>query len=162
MNKLEAIIVSLVLAFMLVSVSTRAKADTWLVATVTSYHSDDETGRTSTGKHNNQNYGLGFEHDVDWIKDSRFVGGFYKNSFYKESVYAGVTYMPWTIGPAKIGAMFGLVTGYDNKPIMPTVLPTVSFEGKQYGVNIGLMPTWSESRAGIVIGLQLKMKLDGR
>lgn len=67
--------------------------------------------------------------------------------------------MPWTVGPAKIGAMFGVVTGYDNNNVMPTILPTVSFEGKTFGANIGLMPSWSDRGTGIIIGLQLKMKI---
>ena len=158
MNQLEAMIASLMLAFMLASISTRAKADTWVTATVASYHSDRST------PHNELNYGLGFEHDVNWFKfkDSRFVGGFYKNSNWKQSTYVGLTYMPWTIGPAKVGAMFGVVTGYEEMKVMPTILPTVSFEGKTFGANIGLMPAWSDKGAGVIVGLQLKMKLDGR
>lgn len=160
MTKIEAIVIAMVLAYMLgAGFSSTAKADTWLSATITSYHSDDTTSKTSTGKHNSQNFGLGFEHDVDFVPHSRFVGGFYDNSFYKTSTYVGLSYMPWTVGPAKIGAMFGVVTGYDNNNVMPTILPTVSFEGKTFGANIGLMPSWSDRGTGIIIGLQLKMKI---
>jgi hypothetical protein len=160
MNKLAAYIVGAVIGLIvLMGISMCARADTWMAVTVTSYHSDNETSKTSTGKHNAENFGLGFEHDVDWFEHSRLVGGFYKNSFYNDSIYVGITVLPWKIGPARIGAMFGLVTGYDERSIMPTILPTISFEGKTFGANVGLLPTWSEGHSGVIVGLQVKMKI---
>lgn len=130
-------------------VPTLARADTWLVATVASYHTNREV------EHNERNWGLGFEQDI-W-QDSRLVGGFYKNSYYRQSQYLGITYMPFRLGPVRLGAMFGGVTGYDPG-VQPIVLPTISIEGKRWGANLGVAP--SSTKGVGVLGLQIKYNLE--
>jgi hypothetical protein len=156
MNKLEAIIVCAVLGLiLLMGISTCAKADTWVSATVWSYHTDRTVDR------NEKPYGLGVEHDVDWfgLDHARVVAGFYKNSDWKQTEYVGLTYMPWKVGPARVGAMFGLVTGYADH-VLPAIVPTISFEDKKemYGANIGVLPMKTDNGYGLVVGLQLKAK----
>jgi hypothetical protein len=143
MNSVEKVIAVLTAVFVLTSVCVRsAKAETWISTTVTSYHFD------RSKDHNERNFGLGFEHQV--TENGRIVGGFYKNSEYHWSVDGGFLYLPYKVGPAKVGAMFGAVTGYEEMTVMPVIIPTVAFEGKKYGVNIGVVPS--------MIGLQLKMR----
>jgi hypothetical protein len=127
-----------------------AVAETWVTATLASWHTD------RTVKHNERNFGLGVEHDV-W-KDTRVVGGFYKNSYYRQSQYVGALWLPLQANGFKLGVLLGAVTGYDRLvgPFQPTVLPTIMYERKQWGANIGVMPS---PQSGVTaLGLQVKWK----
>lgn len=44
--------------------------------------------------------------------DLRAMVGLYSNSIAKRSHYAGFTWQPFRVGPARIGAAFGMVDGY--------------------------------------------------
>lgn len=155
MKNVGVILVGAIVASILcVMFSSDAKADMsdwcsegWGVSTVASYHIDRDT------KHNESNWGLGFECQV--MEKGSLVGGVYENSYWRQSKYLGVTYLPYKLGPAKIGAMFGAVTGYD-RTVTPVIIPTIAFEGTRYGMNIGIIPSIDDGLA--MIGLQLKMK----
>lgn len=123
----------------------------WLTATVRSYHF--ERGKD----YNESNYGLGFEHDV--LKNTRIIGGFYENSYKHTSNYFGVGWMPVHITPnLHFGVALGIVDGYKQHPFGGFVMPSLSYERKGWGVNLGVVP--SEHAAFTVIGLQLKMRVD--
>jgi len=131
-------------------ISRPACADTWLVATVASYHSNRDI------EHNERNWGLGIEHDLSdtW----RLTAGHYRNSYWRDSSYVGALWMPLVYGRVRVGVLLGAVTGYDRLvgPFAPTVLPTLMYEGKQWGANLGVMP--SPERGVGVLGLQIKRR----
>lgn len=123
-------------------------ADTWISATVASYHFD------RTVDHNEHNWGLGFEHGLsgNW----RVVGGYYRNSYAKRTVYAGFLWLPLHDGNLHAGLTLAGATGYTN-PVDPIVLPTIAWEGKTLGANLGVMPALNKKIVN-VIGLQLKVR----
>jgi hypothetical protein len=137
----------LAIAVIVGSCSAPAAAETWLTSTITSYHS------RCPSCYNQRNFGLGGE--VGYTKHSRLVFGYYENSQYHTSVYGGLNYSPWQWGPARFGATFGLVTGYEWRPIVPMIVPGVQIEGKTAGLNIGAL---ASKHTGLVLGLQLKLK----
>lgn len=128
-----------------------ARADTWLVETVTSYHFDRSV------KHNERNLGFGFERGS---KTARFVGGFYDNSNNHLSLYFGGAYTPLSIGSVNIGAMAGPVNGYQPNPRKwwPLVAPLAQVEGKTFGFNLTGTPKVLGHKG--VIALQLKIHLE--
>ena len=127
--------------------------DWWLTATVTSYHNNRNT--TNHTKHNEENYGIGFERAV--FKDTIMAGGVYRNSYWNTSHYLGLTYVPIQYGYFHFGAFGGIVTGYDD-PFGIKILPTMSIQGKRFGVNLGVLPA-RDSRVISVIGLQVKVRI---
>jgi hypothetical protein len=152
-NVIAAVAGLLLLSFLLGRCEARAeetKPQTWGVATIASYHANREV------KHNERNWGLGLEHDLNdkW----RFAAGGYRNSYWRDSVYVGALWLPAQSGNYKFGVLLGAVTGYDHVvgPFAPTVLPTLMYEGKQWGANLGVMP--SPARGVGVLGLQLKWR----
>jgi len=125
-----------------------ARAETWAVATLTSYHFAD--------RHYNQfNYGAGFERSTGRERIS-LVGGEYRNSFDRTSVYAGVAWTPLALGPLHFGAVGGLITGYMYPPILPMLLPTVQLELGPVGANLYFAPKIKDGAA--VLGLQVKLR----
>lgn len=123
--------------------------NTWVVATVRSYHSERDG-------YNERNYGLGIEHEL--TERTRFVAGQYRNSLFRNSIYSGLTYcaVPFAYGCAAV--MTGFVSGYskDERVFYPAVLPILAIERGGYGGNLMVLKTHD---AGWVLGLQLKAKL---
>lgn len=138
-------------AVLLAIISTAAVAEEesrlWLTATVRSYHLDRQT------RHNEANYGLGVE--------CRFAGslsvsaGQYTNSRWKTSSYATANYTPLQIGPVKLGASAGAVTGY-TMHYTPLFAPTAVIEGKTWGANLLAIPPFDGG--SWVFGLQVKRR----
>lgn len=139
----------LVLFCILALYYTDSRADTWLDVTLTSYHFKREP------KHNERNYGLGFEYDVEdrW----RLIGGFYKNSLWKTSVYAGASYSAWIEGPWRLSFAMGGISGY-APGMIPIVVPALSYEGSRVGANLFVAPPYKESPG--VAGLQVKLRFE--
>ena len=123
-------------------------ADAWLTATIASYH----TRRTVD--HNERNWGLGFEYSLSdrW----RVSAGDYRNSYYRNTTYAGIMWLPVHEGALRAGVMVGGATGY-SRTVATIIVPTIAFEGKTFGANIGIMPAL-DKRVVNVIGLQLKAR----
>jgi hypothetical protein len=140
---LVAMLVVIVLMFIL---DTHAKADTWGVASVTSYHFDD-------GNHNQKNLGVGLEQTIN--EDWSVMAGEYKNSMYRTSVYAGVVWKPLRLGDFHFGFAGGAITGYLSHPV-PLAVPTMSWEHQRIGANLFFAPHVKDAPG--VLGLQLKFK----
>lgn len=123
-------------------------ADTFLTIPGISYHLQRHRG------YNEINTGIGLEHELsaDW----RLGGGVYRNSIRKDSYYAGAIYTPYTIYGVKIGTSLGIVTGYGNP--LPMALPTLIYEGREYGVNVVLVPPIAAAAKSGVIGMQMKWR----
>ena len=110
--------------------SLHARAADWLASTVASYHRNREP------RYNERNWGLGFERD--FAQDTRLIGGAHRNSHYRTSVYAGA-YTPIRWGShVRIGALGGVVNGYEvnEKRFLPVVMPLAQIEGKSAGADL--------------------------
>lgn len=145
MNRfLVLIVVTVLLMFIL---DTHARADeTWLVASLTSYHFDD-------GNHNQRNYGLGVERTL--AEPWSLMAGEYRNSLNRTSVYAGVAWKPWHAGDFRFGFAGGVITGYLPHAI-PMLVPTASWEHNRIGANLFFAPHVKDAPG--VLGLQVKVK----
>lgn len=108
---------------------------------------------------NGGNRGLGLEYrftDTLSAAAGRFV-----NSDRAYSNYAGVIWQPYALGPLRLGAA---IAGFNGYPHMreggwfPAVVPTVTYEYKRVGVNVGIIPSYKDRLYG-GISVQLKLKL---
>lgn len=77
------------------------------------YHADPAFNSSSTG------VGL----LCPWDKDLRWGLGTYYNSIRRQSTYVGAVWQPWGLGPLRVGAFGGAVTGYreDVTPLLAGV-----------------------------------------
>lgn len=138
-------------------VSTQAiPSKNWLQTGFMSYHLDRK--QTHERNFREQNYGIGIEHKLS--ENSSISAGYYRNSIDKDSFYAAYAYQPLKVGPVKVGAMAGVVTGYhlNNGGPIPMVLPLASIEGKRMGVNLTYVPKLKDVSS--VVALQFKFALD--
>jgi hypothetical protein len=143
---------------MIVAVGLLAKAkagETWLTYACCAYHLDRHRG------YNEENHGIGFEHEL--TPDFRVAAGTFQNSQRRTSNYVGGSYVPLELGPVRIGSAFGFVTGY-SKHTIPALAPIVMIEGKEYSLNIVMVPPVQQGRANTsgVLGFQLKYKFRSR
>jgi hypothetical protein len=83
---------------------TYAVSADYAVATLTSYHFDRDAG------YNERNFGLGLERSFG---DASVSAGYWNNSRSKTTLYGLFGYTPWHLGPVKLGAAVGGVTGYN-------------------------------------------------
>lgn len=140
------------LTFLLALTSYSASAESWLTMPAYSWHfSGREDGK---GSYETMNTGLGLEHVV--TPSFRVAAGIYRNSVRRDSGYFGVGYLPLQLGPVRIGASAGVVSGYTSN-LLPVLVPTLTIEGKQFGVNLLVVPPAEGSPS--VIGVVLKFKL---
>ena len=132
------------------------KPQIWGVATLFSHHYQEPGKRPKP--YNEHNYGVGFEYELG--KESRLVGGEFRNSFKDTSAYLGYAWMPIHMGQhVHLGMVPLLVTGYKKHPIMPVVLPSIAVEDKNLGFNIGIVPpTSGKGKWYSVIGVQVKWR----
>ena len=144
----KALVAAAVVLLLMLGFLPPARADTWLVGTVASYHLDRSVD------HCERNYGLGLEQGV-W-NNTRLVGGVYNNSYCRQSEYIGLVWAPIHYGKVHLGFLAGGVTGY-NSAIDPVVMPTIAVEGRHLGMNLGIMPAL-DSKIITVVGLQLKWR----
>lgn len=152
-------LVAAILAAVVCTTPAVASDETWGAVMVRAYHTDRTSG------YNENTLGLGFEYrKAD--SDFRLVAGAYNNSYNHASAYGGVTWLPFELGPIKIGAMAGLISGYPryNYNLGPVAAGILSYEKSGYGFNIMAVPpvpggnvagpsTWT-------FALQLKMRYE--
>lgn len=128
-----------------------SKADSWVTATVRSYHMERGKG------YEEQNYGLGYERSLfgNW----RYSVGVYRNSERRDSAYGAGVYCPPYLQSAnwRVCAMAGLVTGYESG-IAPLAGGALSYEGKTWGLNLLMVPSAKGDITKGVIALQLKRR----
>jgi hypothetical protein len=108
---------------------------------------------------NGANRGLGAEYKFSGTM-SAAAGRFY-NSDREWSSYAGVIWQPYSIGPVRIGAAIAAFNGYPHMRDggwFPAVVPTLTYEYRRVGVNIGIVPSYKDRLYGGV-SVQLKLKL---
>ena len=108
--------------------------------------------------YNENNMGFGIEYRLN--PEVAVIAGGYYNSVRQNTSYLGVTYQPWTMGEWKLGAAMGLMDGYpalERGGVFFAALPMASYEGKMFGVNLGIIPSIPKVDGAIVI--QLKFRL---
>ncbi|MCC2973990.1 hypothetical protein [Massilia sp. IC2-476] len=108
---------------------------------------------------NGANKGLGAEYRFSGTM-SATAGRFY-NSDRAWSNYAGVIWQPYAVGPVRVGLALAAFDGYPNMRHggwFPAAIPTLTYEYKRVGVNVGIIPTYKDRLYG-GISFQLKFKL---
>jgi hypothetical protein len=128
----------------------KAKADEWWTATVRSYHMERKGYEES-------NLGLGLETDLS--QRTRLALGFYRNSERRDSVYGAVVYCPVSVrwGNWRGCGMAGAVTGY-NDTVAPLAGAVLSYEGREWGMNLLLLPNKKGDLTEGVAALQIKRR----
>lgn len=143
------------LAAILLSFCSGALAQTWLTASLASYHFE-RRGYCEI------NPGIGLEHEIS--RTARFLAGSYQNSFCRSSAYVGASYMPISFSGLRAGVALTGVTGYETDKnakrdrMIWAALPAIAYEGKRRGVNLVLVPPYTDFKGAI--GLQVKVRLE--
>ena len=141
------------IAIAIVATAPAVMADVWINPGFYSYHLQRDKG------FNNVNTGLGVEAS---LTDTYSVtAGFFHNSDRETSRYVGVYAMPFKVGTFKAGAAIGAFDGYPKMHDggwFPAIVPTVAYEGSQFGLNVSVIPTVGEKLHG-AITFQFKYKL---
>jgi len=136
----------------LLATCTAAHADTALTVSAWSYHLN--RGAVERLDLNERNVGAGIEHDVS--ETVAVVAGAYRNSFHRTSVYAGANWLPITLGPVRLGAQGGVITGYANHPVRPYAAALMAVDMGRYGVNVLIVPP--AVKVGGVVTAQIKFR----
>lgn len=108
---------------------------------------------------NETNLGLGAEYRLR--SDVSIMAGYHENSLRLRTKYSAVNYQPLMLGPLKIGASVGVMTGY---PAMNkggsffAALPMVTYEGNHVGFNFGVIPNVPSKYVEGAFVIQFKFK----
>jgi hypothetical protein len=145
--------VKLAIAFLLgmvAMVAIQGKTADWLTSTVRSYHMERKG-------YEEQNYGLGIETDLS--QRTRLALGFYRNSERRDSVYGAVVYCPVSVrwGNWRGCGMAGGVTGYSDA-VAPLAGFVLSYEGREWGVNVLALPNKRGDFTGGLLAAQIKRR----
>jgi hypothetical protein len=134
------------------------KEKLWISPGMVSLHFERNMG------FNEQNPGFGLEYAMN--KDWSLAAGRFKNSEYNQSNYVTVAYQPLDFFGFRLGVVGGVMDGYmgpnnkyDKKPF-PMLLPVMTYEHKNVGVNILFVPTVKTESATLygALGVQFKIK----
>ena len=108
--------------------------------------------------YNESNLGVGIEYRTS--PDISFMAGSYYNSVRKTTYYAAVNWQPLSIGPWKLGASAGAMNGYPAMARGGTffaALPMATYEGKRFGVNLGLIPSIGKVDGAVVVQFKVRV-----
>jgi len=112
-------------------------------------------------KHFNEvNVGAGVEWRAN--EDLSVMTGFHKNSLNLRSTYAAMNYQPLHIGPVQLGVSAGLLTGYplkNNGGAFFAAIPMLTYEGKTFGFNFGVIPNIPKQHIDGAFVMQFKWKI---
>jgi hypothetical protein len=129
------------------------KRELWVDSGFATYHFDRDKNL------NGGNRGLGLEYRFSGTMSA--TAGRFVNSDRAYSNYAGVIWQPLAIGPVRIGAAIAAFNGYPRMRDggwFPAAIPTLTYEYKRVGVNVGIIPSYKDRLYG-GISVQLKLKL---
>jgi hypothetical protein len=104
------------------------------------------------------NPGIGIEWPID--KTFSLTAGAFRNSDRDRSNYIGLYVMPFEFHGVKLGAVVGGFNGYqmsNNGGWFPALIPTAAIEGKNWGLNIAIIPSIKDRLYG-AISFQLKYR----
>ena len=129
------------------------KSELWIDTGFATAHFDSDKGL------NGANKGLAAEYRFSGTMAAT-AGRFY-NSDRRWSNYAGVIWQPYAVGPVRVGLALAAFDGYPNMRSggwFPAAIPTLTYEYRRVGVNVGIIPTYRDRLYGGV-SVQLKFKL---
>ena len=143
----------LVVAFVLGMASMviyEGKTADWLTSTVRSYHMERKG-------YEEQNYGLGIETEV--TQRLRLALGFYRNSERRDSIYGAAVYCPLYLQKTnwRLCGMAGGVSGY-NDTVAPLAGLVLSYEGREWGANLLILPNKKGDFTEGVMAFQVKRR----
>lgn len=101
--------------------------------------------------HQERNWGVGYQ-------SGQWMGAVYRNSYGKPAAYGLYTPFRYRLSDdIHFSTPIGLVVGYDDRPVMPMVLPTLSWQATpRLTLDVGMLPPISGSG---LIGLQMRIGL---
>jgi len=108
--------------------------------------------------YNESNLGVGIEYRTS--PDVSYMAGSYYNSVRKTTYYAAMNWQPLSIGPWKLGASVGVMNGYPAMAHGGTffaALPMATYEGKRFGINLGLIPSVGKVDGAVVVQFKLRV-----
>jgi hypothetical protein len=145
-----AALIAAFLAGFIAALGMSGRADEWATATVRSYHLERKG-------YEEQNYGLGVETGV--THTLRLALGFYRNSERRDSVYGAAVWCPVSTrwGNWRGCGMAGGVTGY-NDTVAPLAGFVLSWEGREWGVNILALPNKKGDFTSGLLAAQIKRR----
>ena len=133
-----------------VGLAAKALSADWMTSTVRSYHMERKG-------YEEQNYGFGVETDVS--QRLRLALGFYRNSERRDSLYGAAVYCPFTSrwGNWRGCGLAGGVSGY-NDTVAPLAGLVLSYEGKEWGANLLILPNKKGDFTEGVMAFQIKRR----
>ncbi len=108
--------------------------------------------------YNENNLGLGAEYRTS--AEVSFMVGAYDNSVRKTTSYLAVNWQPWSLGPINFGGTVGVMNGYPSLAkggVFFAALPMATWEGKRYGVNVGLVPSIGKVDGAVIVQFKLRV-----
>lgn len=108
--------------------------------------------------YNENNLGLGAEYRTS--AELSYMAGAYDNSVHKTTSYVAVNWQPWSLGPIKLGGTLGVMNGYPSLAKGGTffaALPMATWEGKRYGVNVGIIPSMGKVDGAVIVQFKLRV-----
>lgn len=112
----------------------------------------------SSKNYNESNAGIGIEYRVS--PQIGFMAGSYYNSIRHTTTYAAINWQPYMVGAFKVGVAAGLMDGYPSVERGGTffaALPLVTYEGKKFGVNFGIVPDMPKVNGAIVAQFKFRV-----
>lgn len=108
--------------------------------------------------YNENNLGLGAEYRTS--TELSYMAGAYYNSVRKTTSYVAMNWQPWSLGPIKLGGTLGVMNGYPSLAKGGTffaALPMATWEGKRYGVNVGIIPSMGKVDGAVIVQFKLRV-----
>ena len=108
--------------------------------------------------YNENNLGLGAEYRTS--AEVSYMAGAYYNSVRKTTTYVAMNWQPLTLGPIKLGATLGVMDGYPSLAkggAFFAALPMATWEGKRYGINVGLIPSIGKVDGAVIVQFKLRV-----
>lgn len=111
----------------------------------------------SSKNYNENNAGIGVEYRFS--AQTALMAGSYYNSVRNTTTYAAVNWQPYVLGGWKMGLAAGLMDGYPGIVRGGTffaALPFMTYEGKQLGVNLGIIPDMPKVNGAVVVQFKIR------
>jgi hypothetical protein len=128
--------------------------DLWVSPGMVSYHFNRDS------KHRDLNWGYGIQSNLS--DKLSVLGGNFINSKDARSNYAGLAWQPLAWHSVKIGLVVCAINGYpaiQNGNYFVVAMPWLSIHNEQIGVNITMVPSYSNNMHSSTITGQLIMRV---
>ncbi len=108
--------------------------------------------------YNENNLGFGAEYRTS--PEVSYMAGAYYNSVRKTTSYVAMNWQPWSVGPIRLGGTLGVMNGYPSLAKGGTffaALPMATWEGKRYGINVGIIPSIGKVDGAVIVQFKLRV-----